>query len=217
MDSMTIILAMVGLIIGVFLGRFLLQGLWKGEKEKAEKEALAIVKEAKDRAETIKKEKIVEAKEKQLQIKQEFEQKAEGRKQKILDKEQEIRKKEGDLKSKEGQLNKKDQDIKSIKEGLERQVELIGLKKEQLEAAYDEHVNQLEKVSGLSAEDAKKELIEALTEEAKTDALAKIKEIKDEAKLKATKEAKKIVIQTIQRTAAAVSYTHLTLPTILLV
>jgi ribonuclease Y len=202
MDSMTIILAIVGLIIGVFLGRFLLQGLWKGEKEKAEKEALAIVKEAKDRAETIKKEKIVEAKEKQLQIKQEFEQKAEVRKQKILDKEQEIRKKEGDLKSKEGQLNKKDQDIKSIKEGLERQVELIGLKKEQLEAAYDEHVNQLEKVSGLSAEDAKKELIEALTEEAKTDALAKIKEIKDEAKLKATKEAKKIVIQTIQRTAA---------------
>jgi len=202
MDIMSIIMAIAGLVIGVFLGRFLLQGLWKGEKEKAEKEALTIINEAKERAETIKKEKIVEAKERQLQIKQEFEQKAEGRKQKILDKEQELKKRDGDLRSKEGQLNKKDNEIKSIKENLDRQVELVGLKKEQLEQAYDEHIKQLEQVSGLSAQDAKAEMIEALTQEAKTDALAKIKEIRDEAKLKASKEAKKIVIQTIQRTAA---------------
>ena len=202
MDVMSIIMAIAGLVIGVFLGRFLLQGLWKGEKEKAEKEALTIINEAKERAETIKKEKIVEAKERQLQIKQEFEQKAEGRKQKILDKEQELKKRDGDLRSKEGQLNKKDNEIKSIKENLDRQVELVGLKKEQLEQAYDEHIKQLEQVSGLSAQDAKAEMIEALTQEAKTDALAKIKEIRDEAKLKASKEAKKIVIQTIQRTAA---------------
>lgn len=206
MELTSIIMAIagiaVGIIVGIFVGRNMLISMWQGEKDKAEHDALALIKEAKERAENIRKEKELAAKEKYLQIKQEFEIKVEKRKAGILEKEDKLKKREQDLRSKEGQLNKKNEEAKTIKENLSRQLELVSMKREELERAHEEHISKLENLSGLSAVDAKKEMIESLKEEAKTEALASIKQIKDEAKMKANKEAKKVVIQTIQRTAA---------------
>jgi ribonuclease Y len=88
------------------------------------------------------------------------------------------------------------------KDNLDRQIEVVTKKQDELNKQHEEHIRRLEKVSNLKAEDAKKELIEAITNEAKTDAMAHVQEIMEEAKIRANKEAKKIIIQTIQRTAA---------------
>src|SRR5690606_17072665 len=113
-----------------------------------------------------------------------------------------IRQKENTLNQKTEQQQRQIQENEAIKENLQRQIELVNIKRSELEKHQEEHIRRLEKVANLSADDARTQLIETLKEEARTQAVAHIQEIVEEAKLKANKEAKKIIIQTIQRTAA---------------
>src|SRR5690606_15643547 len=98
-------------------------------------------------------------------------------------------------------VSRKEQELENLRQNLGRQNEVLEKKKQEIEEVKNQHVRQLEKISGISVDEAKAQLVEALKDEAKTQAMASIKDIVEEARLTASKEAKKIVIQTIQRTA----------------
>ena len=161
-----------------------------------------IIKEAELKAENIKKEKQLEAKEKFVQLKSEHDKEALERNRKINESENRIKQKETSIVQKEANLDKQTKENDAIKENLNRQIEVVNQKRTELEKHQEEHIRKLEKIAGLSAEDAKKQLIDSLKSEAHTQALAIQQEIIEDAKQKANKEARKIVIQSIQRTAA---------------
>jgi len=200
-----ILLLLVGagaLIIGVLIGRFLLQKLLTGQIKKAQMKAHKLLKEAEVNAENIKKERILQAKEKYLQIKSEFETEASKKKNQIISNENKLKHREQNI-SKQIEKNKRQEaELESMKENLAAQLDIVDKRKADLEKTKQQQVTMLERVSNLSAEEAKKHLMEALTDEAKTQASSFIKDIIDEAKLTANKEAKKVVIETIQRTAS---------------
>lgn len=170
--------------------------------DKAEDKAKNIEETAKTREESIKQSKILEAKEFFIQKKQEFDSESNSRNQKIQHRENQLKESQKSLSKKMEENSRKEKELDGLKEDMSHQMELMNIKKDQVEKEYEEFVKKLESVSNLSAKDAKEQLIETLKKEAETDALSHIKEIMDEAKAKANKEAKKIVIQTIQRTAA---------------
>ncbi len=197
-----IIIGAVTLIIGVIAGRFAFAKNTKKQVEEADFQAHSIIKEAELRAETIRKEKELEAKEKFVQLKSEYEREVNERNRKIGETENRARQKEQSINQKEGNLEKQLKENEAIKENLNRQIEVVNLKRTELEKHQEEHIRRLEKIAGLSAEEAKNQLIESLKQEAHTRALVLQQEIIEDAKLKANKEARKIVIQSIQRTAA---------------
>lgn len=204
MDS-NILLAILGgggLVVGLFLGKFIFAGNTQKKIEEAESNAATILKEAELRAETIKKEKEVEAKERFIQLKAAHEKEVFEKNKKINDTENRIRQKEQSISQKEGNLDKQLKDNEAIKENLNRQIELNNQRKVELDKKQEEHVRRLEKIANLSAEEARNQLVESLKQEAETRALALQQEIIEDAKQKAGKEARKIIIQTIQRTAA---------------
>ena len=121
---------------------------------------------------------------------------------KINDAENRIRQKEQSINQKEGNLDKHLKENETIKENLNRQIELVNIKRTELEKHQEEHIRRLEKIAGLTAEEAKTQLVESLKHEAQSKALVIQQEIIEDAKQKANKEARKIIIQTIQRTAA---------------
>lgn len=192
----------VALIAGLVVGRIIFAKSSKKEKELAEKEAATIIEEAKAQAENIKKDKLLEAKEKIIQQRAEHDKEISQRTRNVEQGEQRIKQKEQSLNHQRENLQRKEQETEALKENLNRQTELVHKRKADLDKAQDEHVKKLETVAKLTADEAKTQLIESLKGTARTEAMAYIKEIMDEAKLKANKEAKKIVIQTIQRTAA---------------
>jgi ribonucrease Y len=161
-----------------------------------------IIREAETKAEILKKDKLLEAKERFLQLKSEHDKDITNRNQQILKEENKIKQQEQSIKQKLENAQRKDAELDSIKQSLQKQLDAAAAKKEEAEKALHSQVKQLEKIAGLTADEAKKQLVEALQEEARTEALARVKEITDEAKMMATKEAKKIVLSTIQRTAA---------------
>jgi ribonuclease Y len=170
--------------------------------EDAKSEAQRIISEGQFQAETLKKEKMLEAKEKFVQMKADHDRDVLQRTQKLSESENKIKQKEQSINQKESNLDKQIKENESIKENLNRQTEIVNQKRTELEKHQEEHIRRLEKVAGLSAEDAKTQLIESLKHEAQTKALVLQQEIIEDAKQKANKEARKIVIQTIQRTAA---------------
>ncbi|HRN91259.1 MAG TPA: ribonuclease Y [Ferruginibacter sp.] len=204
MDSiiLSIIIGVAGLALGILLGKIIFAQNTKKQIETAEQEASKIVSEANLKADTLKKEKLLEAKEHFVQLKMEHEKEVLQRTQKISETENRIRQKEQSLNQKEGNLEKQLKENNQIKENLNRQIEVVNIKRTELEKHQEEHIRRLEKVAGLSADDAKAQLIESLRQEAQSKALALQQEIIEEAKGKANKEARKIIIQTIQRTAA---------------
>ena len=204
MESLVIyvIPALVGLVVGILIGHIFFKKFLKSKVQESEAIASRIVKDANVEAEAVKKNKILEAKEVQIKKQSDFDRKHNQREKKLEDKERSLKSKERSFSDKIKQAGKKEAESDRIKVNLQNQLELVELKAENLDKAHGEIVRQLEKVSNLSATDAKEQLVESLKEEAKTKAMAHIKEIADEAKLKANKEAKKIIIQTIQRTAA---------------
>jgi len=161
-----------------------------------------ILKEAETEAEVIKKDKILQAKEKFLQLKSEHEKAINDRNQVILSAENKLKQRENELSGKFEDLNRKNKELDTIRENLGNQMRLIEQKGEELEKSHKQQVEQLEAISGLSAQEAKEQLIDSLKEEAKTEAMSYINEIMDEAKMTANREAKKIVVETIQRVAA---------------
>ncbi|MBK8686220.1 MAG: ribonuclease Y [Bacteroidetes bacterium] len=198
----TVVAAIVALLIGIIAGKFIFNKNTQKFIDDAQQQAERIVKEAETQAETIKEKKKLEAKEYYLQQKSEHEKNVMQRNQKLTDGENRLKQKEKDLNDKTQQAQKQIQEYDQKKLNLDRQLEVVSKKQEELNKQHEEHIRRLEKVSNLKAEDAKAELIEAMKNEAKTAAMAHVQEIMEEAKVKANKEAKKIIIQTIQRTAA---------------
>jgi ribonucrease Y len=186
-------------------GKFLFAKNTKKQVEEAEQQAQKIVADGQLQAENLKKEKLLEAKEKFVQLKAEHDKEVLQRNQKIIEGESRIKQKEQSLNQKDQTLEKQIKENDGIKETLNRQIEVINTKRTELEKHQEEHIRRLEKVAGLTAEDAKAQLIESLKQEAQTKAIAIQQEIIEDAKIKAGKEARKIVIQTIQRTAAEVA------------
>lgn len=196
------IIGAAALIIGLIAGKLIFAKNTRKKVEEAELQSQTILKEAELRAETIRKEKELEAKEKFVQMRAAHEKEVNDRNRKINDTESRIRQKEQSINQKESNLDKQIKDNDVIKDNLNRQIELVNIKRTELEKHQEEHIRRLEKIAGLSADEAKTQLIESLKNEAQSKALALQQEIIEEAKQKAGKEARKIVIQTIQRTAA---------------
>ncbi len=201
-NILSIIIGVAALIVGIVLGKFIFAKNTQKTIEEAQAQAQKIISDGQLQAETLKKEKLLEAKEKFVQLKSEHDREVMQRTQKISEGENKIKQKEQSLNQKEANLEKQLKENEAIKENLNRQTEVVNIKRTELEKHQEEHIRRLEKVAGLSAEEAKKQLIESLTQEAHTKALSIQQEIIEDAKQKANKEARKIVIQTIQRTAA---------------
>ena len=197
-----VIIGAAALIIGLVAGKLIFAKNTRKKIEEAELQSQTILKEAELRAETIRKEKELEAKEKFVQMRSAHEKEVNERSRKINETESRIRQKEQSINQKEGNLDKQIKDNEIIKDNLNRQIDLVNIKRTELEKHQEEHIRRLEKIAGLSAEEAKTQLVESLKQEAHTQALGIQQEIIDDAKLKANKEARKIIIQTIQRTAA---------------
>jgi len=197
-----IIIGAAALILGIILGKLVFAKNTQKQVADAEQQAQKIIADGNLQAENLKKEKLLEAKEKFVQLKADHERDVLQRNQKLVESESRIKQKEQSLNQKDQNLEKQIKDNEVIKENLNRQTEIVNTKRTELEKHQEEHIRRLEKVAGLSAEDAKAQLIESLKQEAHTKALVIQQEIIEDAKLKATKEARKIVIQTIQRTAA---------------
>jgi ribonuclease Y len=198
MSVLAIIFIAVALIAGVVAG-FVIANSRLNKSSVQEKTNL--IKEAEVKAEAFKQEKILQAKEKFLQLKAEHDKAVNERNQQLVVLENKAKQKEGDLAKKVEEATRKDKELESQRNQLNSQVELYKKKSEEIEKSHRKQVELLEKVSGLSADEAKSQLIESVKAEAKTEAMAFIKDTMDEAKINANKEAKKIIIQSIQRLA----------------
>ncbi|HLN53161.1 MAG TPA: ribonuclease Y [Lentimicrobium sp.] len=161
-----------------------------------------IIKDAEEKGEMIKRDKILQAKEKFLQMKSDYENTFQEKNKEILKNENRLKQKEATITQKFEEIQRKQKELTTIKDSLTAQVDIINKKQGELDKAIKQQIEQLETISGMSADEAKTQLIDTLKDEAKAEALVHIKDIVEEAKLTANNEAKKIVIETIQRTAA---------------
>ncbi len=195
MDTISIV---VGLLAGIIVGGAIIFVVvnWITTKKRNQ-----IIGDAEVQAESIMKDKMVKAKERFLHLKEEHEKFIGDRTRKIQSAEDRQKHKESQL-SKQIETNKrKEKEGDAIRDNMEKQLEIVDKKKNDLDKMHQNQVTELERISGYSADDAKKELVEALRNEAKSEAMAIIKDITDEAKLTANAEARKIVVKSIQRVA----------------
>ncbi|HHP7240396.1 MAG TPA: ribonuclease Y [Cyclobacteriaceae bacterium] len=200
-----IIFSVIGLLIGAGLGfgidRVLFRKNLEKKKEEAQEQSKLLIKEAELNAESIKKDKILEAKEKFLKLKSDFEEETSKKKNLLITNENKLKQRESNLSKQIEQAKRIEAEAESMKENLEAQMEIVKKRREELEKVTHQQVTKLEKIASLTAEEARQQLVETLKDEARTEASSHIKDIIEEAKLTATKEAKKLVIETIQRTA----------------
>ena len=201
-NVITIIIGAAALVAGIVAGKLIFAKDTSRKVREAEAQVQQIISDAQSKAETGKKEQILEAKEKFVQLKADHDRETNDRNRKMGEAETRIKQKEINANQKEAGIDKQIKENDAIKENLNRQLEVVAQKRTELEKHQEEHIKRLEKVAGLSAEEAKAQLIESLTQEARTKALSLQQEIIEDAKLKANKEARKIIIQSIQRTAA---------------
>lgn len=203
MELSIIILISGAATIGLSLlfGSLISKRKLKKKEQDAGEKAKLILKEAELQAENLKKDRIIEAKEKLLKMKQEFEEEANRKKNQILANEQKIKQRESQLSKELETIKRKEGEVDEERQSLAQQHELVKKRKEELDKFNAQKVAILENISKLTADQARDQLIESLKEEAQTRASSYIKDIMEQAKLSATKEAKKIVVETIQRTA----------------
>jgi ribonuclease Y len=194
-NGLLVVLCIASLVLGFGASYFIWQ-IALGNKSRK------IISEAETEAEVIRKEKILQAKERFLQLKTEHEKVINEKNSRIGQAEGRIKQKELTLSQKLEETQRKKNEADAIRDSLNSQLELVDKKSEELARLHKQQVEQLESISGFSAEEAKNHLIESLKEEAKTGAMSYVNEILDEAKMTANKEAKRIVVQTIQRVAA---------------
>ena len=192
---MTIILIIVAFVVGAGLSVGILLMVQKGK-------ANTIISTAKAEGEAIKKAKLVEVKEKYLQLKNEFEKQSNARNSKLQSTEARLMQKEKQLQNQESSIVKKEQEVEMLRKNYESQLEIAEKKDQELDRLHHQAIEKLEAVSGLSAEQAKQTMIDSLKAEAQTAAMAYTNEIMEEARMNANKEAKKIIIQSIQRIAS---------------
>jgi ribonucrease Y len=192
------ILIIAAILAGLALGAI---GTYLFITKSNESKSKSILKEAEAEAEIIKKDKILQAKEKFLQLKAEHEKAINEKNNAVFQAENKIKQKEQSLSQKQEQVQRKDVELDAVRKNLTHQLELVTAKQAEVDKFHRRQVEQLEILSGMKAEDAKTQLVESLKAEAKTAAMAHIKDIVEEAKISANQEAKKVVIQTIQRVA----------------
>ena len=204
-----VVAAVAALLIGIFLGKIVFAKNTQKQVDDAEALSKKILDDAKKMAEdarihseTLKENKLLEAKEHFSQLRSAFDKDVAQRTQKVAEAEGKLKQQQQSLSDKTAAAQKQIAENEVLKENLTRQTEAMNVKRQELDRHHEEHVKRLEKVANLSAEQAKLELIEVVKEEARTRAMAHVKDIMEEAKINATKEAKKIIIQSIQRTAA---------------
>lgn len=191
---MEIIFAVVGLVAGAVIAWLVLNFVTNTNVKRR-------IEEAEREAEVIKKNKLLEVKEQALQMKAEFEKQVNSRNSKLQVAENKVKQREQTLNQKIEEAQRRKSEVDVVKENLDAQLEIVEKKKQDLDKLHKQEVERLEALSGLSAEEIKGKLVEALKDEAETNAQSYISEIMEEAKMTANKEAKKIVIQSIQRVA----------------
>ncbi|HQV74955.1 MAG: ribonuclease Y [Flavobacteriales bacterium] len=194
-DLLSILLGLLaGMVVGGGIVYLVLNNAMK-------KRSVGILKEAELEAEALKKEKIVQAKEKFLQLKEDHEKDVRERERAVTSAQDKAKQREQQLSRQQQDLSNKDKQVERLQEELEQKLAGLERRREETEKMHTKQVNLLENISGLNAEEAKKQMMDSLKDEARTAAMATIKDISEEAKLTANKEAKRIVIQTIQRVA----------------
>lgn len=198
MGTSAIIFIVVALIAGVVVGFVIANSRLNAG---AQKEKENLIKEAEVKSEALKQEKILQAKEKFLQLKAEHDKAVSERNSALVSAESKIKQKDNELSKKIEENNRREKELENAKHQANQQIEVYKQRNEEIEKSHRKQVEMLEKVSGLKADEAKTQLVESIKGEAKTQAMAYIKDIMEEAKISANKEAKKIVIQTIQRVA----------------
>jgi ribonuclease Y len=189
-----IIIGIVSFIAGLLITYF-------SYRQYLKQKSTNIIREAEAEAEVIKKDKILQAKEKFLQLKTEHEKVINEKNQKIVGIENKLKQRESVISSKFEEIQRKNKELEAIRENLDNQLEIIEKRKEDLEKIHLQQVEQLEAISGLSADEARQQLIDSLKDEAKTQAMSFINDIIDEAKMTANREAKNVIVNTIQRVA----------------
>ena len=190
-----ILSAVLGAVVALGTYIFVRKILLKGQKDE-------IIQKAELEAESIKKEKIFQAKEKFLQLKSEHEQYINEKNKHICEVESRLKQKENSLNQQNAELGRKNKEADAIRQNLKNQVEIATKKTEEYENLRQEALRQIEEIAGLTAVEAKNQLMENMKAEARTQAQSYINDVMDEARLTASKEAKRIVINTIQRTAS---------------
>ena len=203
METNTILMIVGGVVLGIILGYIIAKSLEKSNASKlikdAKNEADSILKQAKNEGESIKKDKILQAKEKFIELKSEHEKVILSRDKKMAEAEKRTRDKESQVSSELAKAKKSNQSLEDKIKDYDFRLEFLEKKKDEVEKAHKSQIKQLEVISGLSAEDAKAQLVESLKSEAKTDAMSYLQDTLEEAKLTAQQEAKKIIINSIQR------------------
>jgi ribonuclease Y len=198
---MILISAVSTLILSLLISTLLYKRKVRKNLRQSEDRASLIVKEAVLQAEKLKNDRILEAKEKFLKMKQEFEEESNRKKNQIISNEQKIKQREGQLSKELENVKRKELDLDEDRKTLAQQHELVRKRKEELDRFNQQKVQVLESISKLTADEAREQLVESMKEEAQSKANSYIKDIMEQAKLTATKDAKKLVIETIQRTA----------------
>ena len=196
-----ILAALVGLGVGAAIAGLLIKNKNQKLEEETKERVKSMLREAEINAESIKKDRILEAKEKYLKLKSEFDEEVSNKKNIIISNENKVKQREQQVSKELEQLKRKEAELDSKKENLSAQLHAVQVKKEELDRVTNQRIADLEKVANLTREEAREQLVTMLTEEAQSKASSQIKDILDEAKLTATKQAKKIVLDTIQRTA----------------
>ena len=194
MDVLIIVAVITAFVAGGLLTWIISRLLLKSKHEK-------MIRDAERETDVIKKNKMLEVKEKFIQLKADLEKQVTARNAKIQSSEAKLKQRETVFSQRQEDLQRKNSEIDAIKENLSTQLTVVEKKQQDLEKMHQREVEQLEAISGLSAKDAKERLVESLKDEAKTDASSYINEIMEEAKMTANMEAKKIVVQSIQRVA----------------
>ena len=190
----TLIIVAVALVVGVLAGYMIFRYVIKGKYNE-------MVAAASKEAEGVKEKKLLEVKEKFLNKKSELEKEVQQRNQKILQNENRLKQREISLNQRQDEIGRKKQELTQLQQRIDNEKKLMLVKQQELEKMQEQERAKLEELSCLSAEEAKERLIDSLKDQAKLDAASYINEIVDEAKLNANQQAKKIVIQTIQRVA----------------
>jgi ribonuclease Y len=189
------------IVLSLIIGNIVAKKKLKKKEEESGDRASLIIKEAEIAAENLKKDKILEAKEKILKMRSEFEDEANKKKNLIISNEQKIKQREQSLSKEMESLKRKEGELDDLKTDLSAQLEHVKKRKEELDKFNQQKIQVLENISKLTADEAREQLVASLKDEAQTRASSFIKDIMEQAKLSATKEAKKIVVETIQRTA----------------
>lgn len=195
---MNIVLSIIGIVVGGGIGVWVTTSILRN---KLLAKSQQVLKDAEEKGEVIKKDKILQAKEKYLQLKSEYDKQVSERNNKLQQVEQKLKQREQSLTQKVEELQKKSNELKGVSENLNNQIEVLNKRQAEVEKIYKESIDKLEHIAGMSADEAKEHLIDMMKDEARNEAANSIMDIVEEAKITANEQARKIVIQSIQRTA----------------